>query len=213
MRRNCSKSVWTGKGHPKVIWAGLICFAFSLQATWIRNTIFQALREHHPHVVRSLSPNIVFEHPTISSLAQSLTKAVSGLANGSTESIEQKREKLFALVDKYTQNIPKRVDSASYYAGLEKVVLLTGGTGSLGSNILARLLERGDVSKVYALSRSSASGSTSKDRHTQTFEKEHGSADVLTSSKVEFFDGDPALDRFGLSEETFERVSSNRQYD
>ena len=72
-----------------------------------------------------------------------------------------------------------------------------------------RHLERDDVFKVYALSRASSAGSKSKDRHIQTFEKEHGAANLLSeSSKVEFYDGDPALDFFGLSEEVFAQVIS-----
>lgn len=89
---------------------------------------------------------------------------------------------------------------------MTKVVLLTGGTGSLGTNILARLLGRDDVSRIYALSRAGSSGSTSKDRHVQAFEREHESKDILSDTRVEFLEGDTALDHFGLPNDKFEQV-------
>lgn len=183
----------------------------SLQATWIRNAIFQALRKKHSEVVRTLSANIIYEHPTIARLAHVLSEAISGLNVDGTVTIEEKRQRLIALVDKYTQDIPQRpvTGSASEGALLGKVVLLTGGTGSLGSNILAHLLKSDSIVKVFALSRASPSEPclSSRDKHVQAFKREDFPTDTF-DFKVEFFDGDPSLDNFNLPKDIFDKVCS-----
>lgn len=162
------------------------------------------MRDQYSEVVRNLSQNIVYDHPTISDMALFIFNAINGSAE-SDESIEQKRQKLFDLVNKYTQNIPERPRSTSLDVPSEKVVLLTGGTGSLGANILAWLLKDPNVATVYALSRTSSSGSTARDRHIRGFEREDIPTDLL-NSKVQFFDGDPALEHFGLPVNLFTKV-------
>ena len=164
------------------------------------------MREQRSNMVRSLSQNIVFDYPTIASLSLALAEAVSGSVDELDGSLEQKREKLISLVDKYTQNIPKRPVTSAAVVPSGKVVLITGGTGSLGSNILAWLLRSDDVSKVYALSRAGSSGSMAKEKHVQAFQREDIPSDLLSSSKVQFFNGDAALDRLGMPEKTFTQV-------
>ena len=162
------------------------------------------MREPYPDIVRDLSQNIVYDHPTVGDLALFLFNVINGSAS-TEESFEQKRQKLIDLVEKYTQNIPKRPDNVSSEAPTGKVVLLTGGTGSLGANILTWLLKDKEVTKVYALSRASSSGSSARDRHVRGFEREELPTDML-DSKVDFFDGDPALDNLGLPADVFSKV-------
>ena len=151
---------------------------------------------------------MVYEHPTIASLALHVSASVSGADDGSGKGLDQKRRELHALVDKYTQNIPIVTEDRSVGNATEKVVFLTGGTGSLGANILARLLECKDVSKIYACSRNiGASASSSKERHARAFEKEGIPMDKLEDTRIDFLDGDTSLEGFGVLPTIFERVS------
>ena len=149
---------------------------------------------------------MVYEYPTITRLAYYLQVSVTDSTNGSGKSLEGKRQELHALVEKFTQNIPESTGGPGAEQTSEKVVLLTGGTGSLGCNILARLLESESVCKVYALSRPSHDGTSAKDRHVRAFERESLSVDMLDSAKVQFFDGDASLENFGIPPGDYDRV-------
>ena len=140
-------------------------------------------------------------------LALALFIAITGTSNNPDESAECKREKVISLVNKYVEDIPKRPESTQSVSPSGKVVLLTGGTGSFGSNILAWLLKSDDISMIYALSRASSTTSNSKDRHVQAFQREDLPIDIL-DSKVHFLDGDLAADSFGLTKERFDEVRS-----
>ena len=59
---------------------------------------------------------------------------------------------MLELVERYSAAFPRFTPSASGLLGDGDVVLLTGSTGSLGSNILASLLQSPRVLLIYCLS-------------------------------------------------------------
>ena len=73
----------------------------SLQVTWIRNTLIQALRAASSVSVHEVPSNFVYAHPTIAALAA----FVSGLIAGKAVDQEADRaagvERMRALLDKY----------------------------------------------------------------------------------------------------------------
>ena len=162
----------------------------SLQATWIRNSILRALRESHPAIARQLSQNFVYDHPSILRLAEYLSASVADPAILLTTNAESKRKELYDLVSKYTKDFPSFKAVRESRGSGATVVLLTGGTGSLGANILAKLIQRDDIQLVYAMSRPSSSRSSSKERHASAFERENLDTKMLDSPKVRFVDGD-----------------------
>ena len=125
---------------------------YSLQATWIRNTIVRALRESHPKLVHTVTSNLVYENPTISSLANQVVLVIAGHAISEANSLSAKKDELLKLVEKYTNSFPDFIPAPKENTG-GHVVLLTGATGSLGSNLLAVLLQSNSVSVVYTRSR------------------------------------------------------------
>lgn len=180
--------------------------SLSLQATWIRNTLLRALRQDHPSVAREVPVTFIYEHPTIASLAKYLAESIAG-KNVSTTA--DKRQELLALFAKYTSSFPQFVSSTSAVQSGGDVVLLTGGTGSLGSNILARLIESPQVSKIYSLSRRSSDKTTVEDRQKKSFEREGLDQSLLKSSKVRLLEGDPSLSNFDLTLDVYEELQSS----
>ena len=113
------------------------------------------------------------------------------------------RSELYTLVDKYSANFPSFNGHVRERAGT--VVILTGSTGSLGANILAKLLERPEVIRVYAMSRPS-SGLSAKERHVKAFEREGLDVSLLDNNKVQCLVGDAATSDFGIDPTLYQEV-------
>ncbi|KAF2419583.1 acetyl-CoA synthetase-like protein [Tothia fuscella] len=94
-----------------------------------------------------LPNNVVFEHPTIDSMTEFLTRLCCG-----EQTVEKAPEQeLIALLEKYRNFTPGIIPS--------EYILLTGATGSLGSHILHQLVSLPAVAKVYCLVRASTPAS------------------------------------------------------
>jgi hypothetical protein len=86
----------------------------------------------------------------------------------------------------------------------DHVVVLTGSTGGLGSYILASLLQREDVSVIYAFNRPS-NGSIQR-RQISRFEDRGLDVTLLQSEKLVYVETDTSHDRLGLDNELYQRV-------
>lgn len=157
----------------------------------------------------AVSQNTVYTYPTIERLTRFLVGIVadpegSGDARGGKASIEE-------MIGKYStglQNvIPRPAGDATANPDGGAVVLLTGSTGSLGSQILAFLLESGDVARVYALNRPSSGARTIEERHRARFRDRGLDVCLLGSKRVRYLEGDSAQDGLGLSPDIYEEVS------
>lgn len=154
--------------------------------------------------------NFVYEHPTIDSLAFYLSAIVfQKHENGNDVGVDDakaKRIELMELVKKYTGHAPALCESPIERDRSGFVVLLTGSTGSLGSNMLARLILNDEVIAVYAMSRPTSDNLDAKTRHARTFEKEGLSLSLLNSEKVRFIIGDASQRDLGISADLFSEV-------
>ncbi|KAI5116179.1 hypothetical protein M0805_002877 [Coniferiporia weirii] len=182
----------------------------SLQATWIRNTFLRVLRETHSSIARGLSMTYIYDNPTISGLSKYLFAKVTGISAAPIEGGDDKRRELYALLSKYSSAFPdfEPVTSNHYIERGGDVVLITGSTGSLGSNIMARLIQSVGIARVYALSRPSSDGTTARERHARTFEREGLDVKLLDSLKVRFLQGDPSSVGFAIGAEQYEEMQS-----
>ncbi|KAH8110847.1 acetyl-CoA synthetase-like protein [Phellopilus nigrolimitatus] len=182
----------------------------SLQATWIRNTVLRVLRESYAGVARKLSATFVYDYPTIARLATYLSSSVSGTAVDSAGDATAKSRELEALVSKYTKAFPTFVaGEGSRDGGDGDVVLLTGSTGSIGSNILAKLIQNKAVRRVYAMSRPSADGVSVKERHAKAFERESLDVQLLDDARVSFVEGDAGHADFAIDANQFAELQSS----
>ncbi|TFK24574.1 hypothetical protein FA15DRAFT_756455 [Coprinopsis marcescibilis] len=89
-----------------------------------------------------------------------------------------------------------------------KTVLLTGTTGSLGSNILRSLLADQNVSKVYAFNRTMP-GVGLKQRQQRAFEAQGISAELASSSKLTLLHVDLCEIDFNLDADMLSEISSS----
>ncbi|THH03014.1 hypothetical protein EW145_g6601, partial [Phellinidium pouzarii] len=189
----------------------------SLQATWVRNTILRVLRESHAKLTHTLPTNFVYDHPTIAGLANYIYSVVAAesapsVPAGQDENTNAsvKRSELRALVDKYASAfptfIPGRVSTEMRWDG--DVVLLTGCTGSLGSNILATLIHSPSVARIYAVSRFSADGSVRK-RLVKAFERDSLDVKLLDNAKVHVLEADLSRSDFGIDKEHYAELQSS----
>lgn len=85
----------------------------------------------------------------------------------------------------------------------DHVVVLTGSTGGLGSHLLASLLQREDVSVVYAFNRRSSS---IQQRQKSIFEDRGLDVILLQSEKLMYVETDTSHDELGLDKELYQKV-------
>jgi thioester reductase-like protein len=87
------------------------------------------------------------------------------------------------------------------------VVLLTGSTGNIGSQLLFMLVSDERVGCVYCLNRISATGVSSIERQRKNLSRLGLDVVVVESPKVVFLEGDATRDRFGLADDMYTKVS------
>ncbi|KAI5999974.1 putative aminoadipate reductase [Pisolithus albus] len=179
----------------------------SLSATFLRNRINGSLKaspdQNEREAVSRIGQNIVFSYPTLRVLAGQLVNIVTRKA----DTVDPMAE-IEHMVEKYSSGLPgKRIDDIP--TGRERnerhVVLITGSTGALGSYIVASLLQKEDVARIYALNRRSKT-TTSQERQLSTFQDRGLDTDLLESQKLVFVEGDTSQESLGLEEKTYAEI-------
>lgn len=119
---------------------------------------------------------------------------------------------MHALVEKYTANlhtntIPVSKPSESIAKSSGNVVLVTGTTGSIGTNILAILLASDAVARIYAMNRKTkGGGETSMERQAKAFSARGLDPAVLDAGKVVLIEADLTEQDLGISNESLQEV-------
>ena len=177
---------------------------FSLQAMVITNEILQAFRNTATNTTR-LQNNFVHAHPTISALARFVTSC-SGLGSVDTSSdlMEKKAEELQEAVAKLTASFSAHSPRIGAQKPTGETVLVTGTTGSLGTQLLAQLIRMPTVTRVYALNRGEPE--ETRRRQENAFERQAISSSVARSTKVVYLQGDITSSALGLGLKTRDEV-------
>ncbi|KAI9459306.1 acetyl-CoA synthetase-like protein [Russula earlei] len=183
----------------------------SLQSTYIRNSVLHALRKTKPEIVNLVFASFVYEYPTIERMATFLSKATTDPQSTQSVDLATRGREMQAFVDKYTESFPARRALNGYAPPLPPgdVYLLTGTTGTLGSNMLAQLLEAPGVARVYSFNRTSKS-STSQARHHSAFSHRGLNMSLLSSEKLVYVEGDLSASKFGLDDHLYGEVNRSR---
>lgn len=182
-----------------------------MSATILRRRIVGALRSSKDakplKAADLITQNTLYNYPTIEALTAFLAGVVAdpeGYTDGKSgkTSVED-------MIKKYSAGLggPLPAVATSVHAPGAGVVLLTGSTGNLGSQVLALLLEDRAVARVYTLNRGSSGSLSILERHRQRFEDKALDSSLLTSKKLVFIEADLTLPNFGLSEASFHEVS------
>ncbi|KZT04547.1 acetyl-CoA synthetase-like protein [Laetiporus sulphureus 93-53] len=178
----------------------------SLSSTFLRNRIIGALRESSDPAVNSaaqhVSPNFIFQHPTLVALAAAVAKLVRP---GATVATHSPAEEIDLMIAKYTAKLPPAPTSRSNKAKDGLVVLLSGTTGSLGAHILELLLSDSRVKRIYALNR----GSDLPTRQRAAFESAGLKTELLSKPNVVYLSGDFGREDIGLAQSVLAELSAS----
>ncbi|KAG0691850.1 putative aminoadipate reductase [Suillus ampliporus] len=89
------------------------------------------------------------------------------------------------------------------------VVILTGSTGGLGSYLLSSLLQREDVSVVYAFNRPSKDATSIEQRQKSGFEGRGLDLILLQSEKLVHVETDTSQEDLGLDKELYQKICAS----
>ncbi|KAF9527250.1 putative aminoadipate reductase [Crepidotus variabilis] len=148
----------------------------------------------------------VYENPSIEKMTQFLFKLVAG--NGENPSTNRV-DAIEKMIEKYSQGLPSTLPALNGNRNTKDelsspgmVVLITGTTGNLGSQLLESLLNNSAVQRVYTLNRSSDTQDI-KQRHTERFKDKELAFSLLDDSRVVFLEGDTSKDKLGQKDQVY----------
>ncbi|KAG6815733.1 hypothetical protein H0H87_011868 [Tephrocybe sp. NHM501043] len=160
----------------------------SLSATILRLRIANAMRSSGKPMCqkasRDLPQDLIYNEPTIKRLSASLA-SFAGLG-------------------------PLPLPQTPYTSMTEQsaiVVLLTGSTGHLGSQILAEILMDDRISTVYAFNRANTSAATLIGRHVERFKDIGIDEALLNDEKLVLITGNPVRSDLGIKPELYAKAS------
>ncbi|KAI8945650.1 hypothetical protein F4801DRAFT_114075 [Xylaria longipes] len=144
---------------------------------------------------QSMAAKTVYANPNLAAL----TDAISVIINGKGSNNGSYQEKMEALYQLHSGNMPISGRETSPKSLVSSVVLMTGSTGSLGSYILDSLQSDDRVSRIYCLCRGPES--------LQRQESLQASKGLLPlSKKVQCLDADLSKSYFGLPTTTYREL-------
>lgn len=107
------------------------------------------------------------------------------------------------LIASHSVGLENPITQSSHPPCKSIVVLLTGSTGNLGTEILACLLENDTVERVYAYNRPCLGGRTILQRHEARFADRGLDIPLLNSRKLVFIEGHTSVPYLGLTSEVY----------
>jgi hypothetical protein len=188
----------------------LLCMT-SLSATFLRNRVIGSLSSSSDRDIQAsasrIDQNVIFSSPSIRRLARSVINAV--LQQNGTSTVDAKAD-IENMIERYSVGLENSVTEANTTltnGGNQSghAVALTGSTGGLGSYLLADLLQREDVSVVYAFNRPSK-GASIQQRQEDSFNDRGLDITMLQSAKLVYVETDTSDDSLGLDKEFYQKV-------
>ena len=164
----------------------------SLQSTQLRGTIMKKIQLNN----RALPPNVVFENPTISKLANHIIGIRDGIALNKVD-VAAEMEALIATYSKFKQHVPQARIAPT------NAVVVTGATGSLGAHIVTQLAERKDIDEVICLVRASSDQSALGRVEKSLAERKLDTLSQAVKSKITAYSSDLSKSDLGLSPATY----------
>lgn len=156
--------------------------------------------------------NTVYEYPTIRSLSTYIFSTISNLESlnaSDTDPLQKNVDEMKALVEHYSQFFsperPHTMVPSTKYEG--DVVLITGSTGALGANVLAKLHQMSNIALIYAFNRKSISTQTLLSRQQSALASQGFDPNpIVSSTKVILVEGNLDEKGFGIDEALLNRV-------
>jgi hypothetical protein len=153
-----------------------------------------------------VSQATIYEHPSIVDLAAFVAGVVKDphnfvLVSSKTDAIE-------LMIAKYSAGLTGSVGKPSTATNTEAVVLITGSTGNLGSQILESLLRDTKVKAIYTLNRHSSGSKTVAQRQAERFTDKGLDVSLLSSDRLVYLEGEASHKNLGLKDAVYEEVRS-----
>ncbi|KAH7413711.1 male sterility protein [Phaeosphaeria sp. MPI-PUGE-AT-0046c] len=164
----------------------------SLQSIQMRNEILKTIDIGS----KKLGQNVVFDYPSITSLSAHL----HSLRTGYVEAEISISTKMQNLIDKHSHFEP----------AIRRNAVLTGATGSLGAHVLAQLIVRPDIEKVYCLVRAKDSkDATYRVQKSLIQRKIYHSLSLPSRRKIHALPSNLSDPYLGLDSQTHRTVAQN----
>ncbi|KAJ3846639.1 acetyl-CoA synthetase-like protein [Lentinula lateritia] len=181
------------------------------QATWIRNTIFRAIRESTRLDTRGIENHILYKYPSISTMTGFVIEYTCGTTNTGANLLGDPLEEMKHLVSKYKDGISQHSSrEPGPSAAPNKTIILTGTTGGFGSALLYYLSLLSEVDKIYALNRPSLNGKSLMNRQENAFKRQDLPWNTgVPSGKVVLLEVDFPKSNFGLSLDVFDELKNS----
>jgi nucleoside-diphosphate-sugar epimerase len=166
----------------------------SLQAVQLRRFILSFIPNLPTSAQKAerLPRDIIYQNPTVTQLAKALKDPAELSPNDSS-------------IDHLVEQFSIRADKADVARDAGAVVLMTGGTGSLGSCMLAHLASLPSIARVICLNRPSRI-TDAYIRQLEAFKSKCIIIDTEAWSKIEIFETDTALPLLGLKETEYTHI-------
>lgn len=160
------------------------------------------MREVDSEAPQHLPSNFVFSNPTISSLAEVISRTMSGVAPAPQHTPED----LWKYVEKHSSELPERPKNLVERPSGKDVVLITGTTGGFGCDTLEHLLKDENVGLVYAFNRK---GTNAMERQRAQFRARGLDETMLDSPKFRLVEAVLHEPDFGIRVELLEEVGAS----
>jgi hypothetical protein len=155
-------------------------------------------------IAQYIGHNFVYSYPVLKDMAEAIfTLLRPGASNAALDPVAS----VCAMIQRYTQDMAA-VRPSNQLKLSQDVVLLTGSTGGLGSQLLVGLLADSKVAKVITLNRSSTQSSL-LERHKAVFSDRGLDVALLKSPKLILLEGEVSSEHLGLSPGQYEEVRSS----
>ncbi|KAL8722888.1 MAG: hypothetical protein Q9225_000721 [Loekoesia sp. 1 TL-2023] len=168
----------------------------SLQAVQLRRYILSSLPSNTPHSKTERVPrDIVYRNPTVAELARFLRTSSEAALQRST-------------TDDFVEQFAVKPQDKWQVSAAEAVVLMTGGTGGLGSHLLAQLASLSNVARVFCLNRLH-SDSNAQTRQLEAFLSRNITIDPEALDKIKVFQSNTASPLLGLPEADYAQIQDH----
>lgn len=160
---------------------------------------------------RHLSRNFVYQHHTILALCSFVLAVCDGMPGLVPETAAERQlrmERAVSHLQTTASPVCERVgvDNARSDFAKGDVLLITGTTGALGSNMLAKLLASDEIGHVYALNRKRKDGTTQSQSLVHGLLSRGLDPSLASSHKLSLLEADFKHATLGLSASNLERV-------
>ncbi|KAJ7077669.1 putative aminoadipate reductase, partial [Mycena belliarum] len=181
----------------------------SLSAAFLRLRVVSAMQSSKDPAVRNAASGVTQNTVYLFRSVSGMTVFLGGLVSGVACAVMRPKVAMDEMISKYTSALPPLPSLSNATSSLPlATVLLTGSTGSLGSQILATLVEDERVAKIYAFNRPSKA-TTLVQRQEAIFNDRGLDIALLESPKLVLIEGEINRDNLGLSADIYSRMLSS----